>query len=216
LIVGISGRRRSGKDTVAKVLEQEGFIRRSLADPIKEACKVIFGWDDVQLGDGGKDVVDLRYGLTPRWAMQTLGTDWAQSTLAGMASYADITGRELWVNRLFDYYYTKIHPFGDLVVPDVRFLHEAHAIQDAGGIIVRVWRPDIEPSRLQLLGRRMRKLIGSTHPDCHESELQINEIAADYVIVNDAGVVELYDESQKLVDHLVNQELNNYIHSRIN
>jgi len=49
MIIGITGKKRSGKDTVASCLvENYMFVKYSLADPIKEACKDIFGFSNNQ------------------------------------------------------------------------------------------------------------------------------------------------------------------------
>src|SRR5579863_3132559 len=57
VIIGITGRKRSGKDTVGNYLvEHYGFVKVSFADTLKEACKIIFGFSDEQVyGDELKD-----------------------------------------------------------------------------------------------------------------------------------------------------------------
>jgi len=41
LVIGLCGRKRVGKDTVAEYLKKQfGFTQYAFADPLKEACKV--------------------------------------------------------------------------------------------------------------------------------------------------------------------------------
>lgn len=207
MIVGIAGRRGSGKNTVASALAAEGFMSYSLAQPIKDAVRILFDWGDVHVNGELKEKVDCKYGVSPRYVMQSLGTDWGQDLLSRDTRFADTTGRRLWVKRMFDYYDRIVGPGGDMVVSDVRFVHEAQAIQDAGGVIIRVWRSEIEPNKLEMFGRRIRHILGSNHPDCHASELEVNQIAADYVIVNDGSVLDVVNEVGKLVDRFVSDEL---------
>lgn len=46
-VIGITGKARSGKDTVANLLiDNCGFIRYSFAAPIKDSIQEMFGWDE--------------------------------------------------------------------------------------------------------------------------------------------------------------------------
>jgi len=75
-IVGISGRKRSGKDTAADILcEEYGYEKYSFADPIKAACKEVFGFDNEQVRGSRKENTDPYWGFSPRDAMQVFGTD---------------------------------------------------------------------------------------------------------------------------------------------
>ena len=43
-IIGLVGFIGSGKDTVAKILTQNGCVQDSFASPLKELCASVFGW----------------------------------------------------------------------------------------------------------------------------------------------------------------------------
>ena len=82
MIVGVSGLKRSGKDTVAELLVKEyGFERYSFADPIKEAMSIVFDWDDRYLYGELKEIIDPRWGISPRQVFQHFGTEYAQHIL---------------------------------------------------------------------------------------------------------------------------------------
>ena len=48
-IIGITGYKNSGKDTLAEYFIDNGFYKISFADPLKQACKEIFSFSDDQL-----------------------------------------------------------------------------------------------------------------------------------------------------------------------
>jgi len=132
MIIAISGLSGTGKDTAADILvRNHGFVKVSLADPIKRICRDVFGFTDDQLWgpSESRNAPDKRYVrlakgalgsswtsngptpnppedvyLTPRHALQQLGTEY------GRNCYDDI-----WVEyavRVYetlqrgDYYYT--------------------------------------------------------------------------------------------------------------
>jgi hypothetical protein len=162
MLIGICGHARHGKDTAADVLVDElGFRKMSLADPMKDACRVIFPtWTNAHLYGELKDAVDPVYGISPRHALQSLGTEWGQYKLSEYDSFKDVTRRCLWVNAIL------ARATGDVVIADVRFPHEADAIRARGGVIIMV--------------RRTGYPVDLTH----ESESAMEQIRPDYVIRN--------------------------------
>ena len=173
MILGITGHARHGKDTTADFLcELCGFRKVALADRMKKVCAIIFGWDDRYLYGDLKDVVDPRWGISPRHALQTLGTQWGQFELGKHDDFSRVTGRLLWTRSTLD----KIADDERVVVSDVRFPHEAEAIRERGGKIIMIRRP------------------GWPVDMSHESELAIEEIRADYVIRNGGTLDAIRDE----------------------
>ena len=67
LIIALSGKKRSGKDTVADYLvERFGFVKYGFADPIKEIGKIMFDFSEEQLNTDKKEEIDKRWGISPR------------------------------------------------------------------------------------------------------------------------------------------------------
>jgi len=134
MLIGIHGPARTGKDTVFLYLSdmlreatQVNIVKVAFADPLKDICRNIFGFREDQLHGGAKDVPDPRYTrpdgshLTPRWAMQQLGTEWGRSC-----------DPNLWVRVLNDAA-ERIEVLNSIVViPDVRFANEAQYIRERG------------------------------------------------------------------------------------
>lgn len=129
LIIGLGYKARSGKDTVAAALvERWGFKRYAFADPLKEACREIFKLNDEQLYGSAKEKVDEFWKDTPRRILQVVGTECLRK------GYAD----DVWVRALER---RIVNGPERCVVTDVRFPNEAEAIQEWGGIVLRVDRP---------------------------------------------------------------------------
>ena len=127
MIIGLAGAARAGKDTVAGMLRRHGFTALGFADPLYDAMNAMFGWarefieahKEEPVGPGGK---------SPRFLMQTLGTEWGR----------DMVTSTLWID-LWKQRASKIRR--RIAVTNVRFENEALAIRDMGGIVVRVVRP---------------------------------------------------------------------------
>lgn len=153
LLVGIAGFAGSGKDTVADMLSAHyGFQKVSLADPLKRICKEVFGFSDVSLWGPSSyrnDPAPGWAGLTPRQALQQLGTEWGRGCHPDVWVRAGIrTAREILdtgagytakfgVDRESILYFPKVE---GVAFADVRFRNEIEAIQGAGGYVVRVHR----------------------------------------------------------------------------
>ena len=126
MLVGLTGKARSGKDTLASYLETSyGFRRYSFADPIRKGLTAMLGpsWCD------GEKEEPIRFNpklKSPRYLMQTLGTEWGRNLFYD----------ELWID-LAKYHMPKDCP---VVVSDVRFENEAKFIRDCGGFIVHIQR----------------------------------------------------------------------------
>ena len=130
-IIGITGAAGSGKDTVADsiVKYSDEFTKCSFAAPIKNMLKAI-GLNDAQLNGGWKDVIDERFGRTPRYMMQTLGTEWGRNAI----------DPEIWVKTVF--YNLESY----VVLSDVRFENEAEMVRGRGILIHMAGRKKIIPN----------------------------------------------------------------------
>ena len=170
-LIGLTGQKRVGKDSVAAVLVEEfGYRRLAFADALKAAALSldpivtrgigsgrlsfyvsILGWE------AAKDVPEVRRTL------QRLGTAIRDHD------------RNVWVRPVA----TAIAEDDDpVVVTDVRFPNEADMIRDLGGIVLRVERPGME------------------NDDPHPSEAGIAELDADGVIHNRGDLAELAETAR--------------------
>ena len=129
-IIGLAGKARSGKNTVAQHLARRfGYQEIAFADPLKAAAGEIFGLNDAQLYGADKERVDAFWGETPRAILQKLGTDCLRN---GYAS--DVWVRAL--QRRISFVPEEVRS----VVTDVRFPNEAVALRAWGGEIWQLVR----------------------------------------------------------------------------
>lgn len=130
-LIGLIGLKGSGKDTAADALETLGFQNVKFAGALKAMLRTLLsyqGADEVTIGrmiDGDlKEVpTDLLAGKTPRFAMQTLGTEWGR----------ELIGQDFWLDTAM-----KKAATGDTVITDVRFPNEVDVVKSNGGTVIRV------------------------------------------------------------------------------
>jgi hypothetical protein len=130
-LIGIHGKARSGKDTLANVfVEEHGFVRMAFADPLKAAASVLFNWPIAfVLSDEFKTFESPFWGMTGREVLQKLGTEAMRGTF----------GDDFWLKR-WATDYAKIKDAHSVVVADVRSNAEADLIRGLGGIVVHIVR----------------------------------------------------------------------------
>lgn len=192
LLVGIGHKKRRGKDTVAnRLVDKHKFVRVSWADSLKESARIIFGFSDAQLYGDLKEVIDPYWGMTPREAMQKLGTD-------GCRNHVD---KDIWIKSAW-LRVQKVweeNPTIGVVVPDVRFVNEANFIKEKGGVL---WRIDRE--------------IVADEASTHESETALDSFDQwDLIIDNNSSLKRLYQKTDSgLVDKQEDQRRPNVYNTR--
>lgn len=177
MLIGITGKKRSGKDTIAEYLIKEhGFVDYKFASPIKNLCKDIFLWDDEWVNGAYKETVDSRWGISPREAQQVVGTELFREHLPKtLKGFADTIGAGVWCAR-FQYWYESLPNDVNVIVSDMRFLNEAEIIKNIGGTLWRVERD------------------GLVSNDTHPSEMEMESIQVDFKILNN-HTLEALDEA---------------------
>jgi hypothetical protein len=182
--IGVVGRKRAGKDEVAKVLVSEfGYQRVGLADAVKEHMLLLdpyvmtwqgvmwrlsevvraFGWERAK--DEFREV---------RRLLQRYGTDVVRKHF----------GENVWVDTMT----RKVAELNErgipVVIPDVRFPNEADAFRTSSRHqLIRVTRPGLAD-----LG------------DTHESELHADTIPVDFEVINDGTIEDLTQQVLAVVD----------------
>lgn len=141
-LIGLAGRARAGKDTVAdELIDQLGGAKHSFAGSLKAMIKAGLGLNDKADGEAIE-----KYGVNYRFIAQTLGTEWGRDTIHP----------DLWVltlkNRL------QYEDATLVIIPDVRFPNEAKFIREHG-ILIHVTRPG-EPIAESLHASENKLAIG--------------------------------------------------------
>lgn len=178
--IGIAGKKGSGKTTLADRLVAPQFhYRFSFADPIRDACSVLF--DDLCINDlaldwmaTDKKAIIPSLGKSRRHIEQTLGTEWGRQLIHP----------EIWVilmrARLLSF--VKSYPMTKLIViDDVRFEDEAAFIRSMGGTIIHLHRPSLQ------------------EVDPHASEAGIKFYECDEVLENVGDILTMH----KLIEAIV-------------
>ena len=146
MIIGISGKAGSGKDTAAKMLEvlyanpdisYEDFINKRyknfadiqivhFADSLKETAQVLFriGEWETNTQEGKKTTINW-IGKTVRELLQGIGQ--------GLRDAIDF---DLWVKILF----ANTEDWSNYIIADVRYPNEVKAIKERNGILLRIDR----------------------------------------------------------------------------
>lgn len=134
MIIGFTGKARSGKDTAADYLVRHfGYKKYSFADPLKETINRLMGWNHEHAYGDLKDVVDPKWGISPRYAYQTFGTEYCREHLR----------EDFWLIKALE----AIDDFKHVVIPDVRFENEANFIRERGHLI-HIMRPGVRDVEL--------------------------------------------------------------------
>lgn len=122
-IIAIHGLANSGKDTVANIIDQlqeeHGGLPAAhykFARPLKEACKILFGFTDEQLEDRNlKEQADSFWGFSPRKATQLLGTEYGR----------DLLREDVWIKRAEQEIAKNVEIGYRTIISDLRFQNEA-------------------------------------------------------------------------------------------
>jgi hypothetical protein len=173
MLIGLTGKARSGKDTVADILKKSDkrWDSVSFADPIREGVAAMFGWNNRHLHGELKEVVDPLVGVSPREAMQKLGTEWGRGMIKETL-WADLAKHR--VNYL-------LNVNRNVVVSDIRFDNEAQLIHDLDGIIIRIERDNLPTVRE------------------HASEQGVSDDLVHYVLKNNSSLTQLEEQVLKLI-----------------
>jgi hypothetical protein len=187
-IIGLTGRKRAGKDTAAqRLVEEYGFIRIAFADPIREMVAtlnpiIVVGEDAfgapsslrvqqfLEKGWTSDDLKD-RFPLY-REFMQRLGTECVRKY-----------DPEFWVNAAL---VQMTDPDGRYVVTDCRFPNEADGLRARrfAGDDVHVWN--------------IQNDVAEQAPIEHDSEKWAGNLDEDRVLHNNLEIADLWSDIDEL------------------
>lgn len=159
IIIGITGKAGSGKDTVGEILkEKHDFATTSFAWPIKKMVTGLFGfdvdkWDDREWRETEQEV----WGCTPRHLAQTLGTEWGRQRISDT----------LWLDLALKRIEEEEFPF--VAITDVRFHNEADRLREYSyGHIIHVHRADLGAESGDKINRRHASEQGIGNPNTND------------------------------------------------
>lgn len=174
-LIGITGEIGSGKDTTADFISHIlGIPKYSFAAPMRQAASAMFGIPVEELStQEGKAKMDEFWGMTRRDILRKVGND----------ATKPVFGEDFWIKRatksLSDRYTIPDEPkFKAVVIPDVRFEHEAHWVRE-NGVLIHLRRAD-NPYSNQM--------------SSHASDAGVTYKQGDFQVVNDCAKSLLFDK----------------------
>ena len=179
MIIGILGNKGHGKDTISDhLVSKYQFHKKAFGNPLKEICQTLFGFNHEQLYGNLKEIKDKYWEITPRKAMQFVGTglfrDKMNELIPGIS-------HNFWLECMR----RQIGTYDRLVISDVRFQNEVDFIHEMNGIVIKVQRGNKETN------------------DVHASESEIRQITNyDLYIANDSDLQKLYSKVDNLCQQL--------------
>jgi hypothetical protein len=183
LLIGLAGRKGSGKDTAgAYLMERYGFVRASFAAPLKDSAAALFDvpvevWESAKNDPTARVILD--YGnwtksMTVREMLQRYGTE----------AHRGVFGEDFWTKQLLDGLVSSgVLDTENVVITDMRFLNETQATKDAGGFTVLIDRPATDDG------------------DTHASEVLPPDDLIDFTVENDSSIADLY----RVLDFMVEE-----------
>ena len=171
LLVGISGKRGSGKDLLASLLvERHGYCRLSFAEELKRRVREDFGLTKEQT-DGSKKEDNTQYIksiIPPNAGPEDTVVAFMWTPRDIMIEYGQFFRKfdpNYWVNKVF-----KSAEGEKLCVSDVRFKNEADYIKKLGGIVVRLERKP----ELNVYGPNQIDDVSETDLDSYDFDLVLD------------------------------------------
>lgn len=210
MIISISGTIGVGKDTMADYLVKEyGFVKISMADPMKRIAKEVYDFSDEQLWGKSEErsTPDERYPradgsyLSARIALQLLGNEWSRVCYPQTWS--------VYLRRIIDkvsrgYFYSekrgayrmpdKTSDYKGIVVPSCRFQNELEAIKMMGGKTVRL--------RRESFGATAMLPVTVTSHASEVEQISIPDAFFDEIISVPEGFEQFYTEIDKSLERL--------------
>lgn len=182
MIIGISGKTGSGKDTLAAILQyvdpERKWQVKKFAGKLKEAASLLTGvpidkWEDQEFKN---QLMPVIWGsMTYREFLQKFGTE----------AVRDHVHINTWCNALFAGY----TPDQNWIITDVRFPdNEAKGIRDRGGFLIRMNRD------------------GSPKLD-HISETALDNYAGFYLTIDNNSTMETLVNMAVYIKHLMDTNL---------
>ena len=207
MIIGVTGKARSGKDTFAEYLieclkkrHQRNFEHAAFAKQLKMMCKEHFELSDEQLWGDEKERPDDRY-LKPHseWKDEVIEHELGNSS--GTVIYW--TPREImqelggFYRRIDHYFWVKTlnnhlisNDIKDSIITDVRHINECEFVKINKGVLIKIFREDAD----------------EIHGMQHESEIALDGKSGNYfdVEINNCGTLEdLYTAAEDSSDAII-------------
>jgi len=214
ILIGVSGKPRHGKDTVADALvDRFGFVKIPFAKELKRIVSVVFKMPlDRLYGDDKDDQYDKPLIVSKTEICHLLDELGVNDTNIEIDLIQEFTGKEIfsdrkllqfvgtdfvrkridndfWINKFIE----EINQHEKVVCPDARMPNERKLIKSLGGELILVKRPNYDTN------------------DTHESENSLgNEDDYDVVVTNNYTAFSLQSEIQFWYEYVRGSRVRSY------
>jgi hypothetical protein len=146
MIIGVIGKMGSGKDTLAKMIQEiqpeYDWKIKKFSGKLKQVASIITGIDEEKFED-------------QNFKTKQMGSDWGTMTyreflqILGTNAMRDVVHKNVWVNALMsDYKVTEhrvsenliINRYPNWIISDIRFINEAETVRLIGYPLVKILR----------------------------------------------------------------------------
>lgn len=187
MLIGISGKMHSGKDTLAKILQKlllpEEYETKYFAYKLKQITSILTNTSiEDNLSVEGKNKILPEWGMSLGAIQQKIGTD----------AIRDKVHRDAWVLALFNEYTVN----SNWIITDVRFPNEVERIKSFDGYLIRI---NGDPLGLRIKSNRKIN---------HSSEISLDDYAKwDFVLDNNFGISNLEEKAAKILKFIESEKL---------
>ncbi len=213
MIISISGKARSGKNTFANMLAKElgkdaypPYVMMAFANELKLRCQAAFDLTWEQLWGEDKEIYDQRYPKVRSALPFCAGNRDDGKGLEVLEERQHWTAREImqdygtfyrtiddqfWVKNLFKVIEDK--EYTNVIITDVRYINEADYILDNVGYVIRIDRES--------------KGKGDVHNMQHPSEVELDDYKQfSFNVLNNWGLKELEEAAKDVAMFLKDTE----------
>lgn len=177
MIIGIAGKKHSGKSTAAEILKRElGYETRSFADKLKQICAILIGcsaddFENYEFKENTKVPQYLR-NFSPDGNIRSFIQYFGTEVMRGVSD-------SIWIDLTLN------NSNSNLIISDCRFVNESIAIIEKGGIIIKIERDN-----------------DNTLTDNHLSETELDMIVGNITVENNSSLEEFEKKIKKIADSI--------------
>lgn len=175
IIIALCGLKRCGKDTLTEyVCNTYNFKHMKISSKLKDIIKILFDFTPEQIEGNTKEIIDPRWDITPRTAMQFVGTDVFQFKIQDLMPSI---GRKFWIKSFLK----DIPKNENIIISDMRFLHEYEELlkytsdNNCRFMVIKI----------------TRDINNLEKKDNHISEMEYLNIPCDYIFENNGSIQDL-------------------------
>lgn len=182
-VIAVCGKKRSGKDTIAKYIsENYNYIPYSFAGPMKIVAEILFGWTQEEI-EKNKEVIDPLFGISPRQFLIDFGTNYMQYDLGSRYPlFKEINNRQFWVKSTVN----KIKKEGkNAIISDMRFQHEYDYLKENISDVLFI---------------KVNRSVERNYERFDLTETDIDSIPSDIIINNNTDLYDLFKKVDSIME----------------